>query len=156
AYLAYVFCAALIVVYAWDRFNTPASNRSSTRQMLYWQSCIGYILSALGLFGALSFLLEQQVWRDLLGLKDNQSLPAPLLATLAMTTLLPRVPMVNQLDRWLLDLFLDLGAIPAEVKRRAAALRPHDFTVTAADVKALADAGEDDSLPVFGEGFANH
>jgi hypothetical protein len=156
AYIAYVICAALIVVYAWDRFNTPPTNRSSTRQLLYWESCVGYVLSALGLFGALSLLLEQPVWRELLGLKDNQSMPAPLLATLALTTLLPRVPMLNRLDRWLLDLFLDLGAIPAEVKRRAAALRPHDFIVTAADVKALTEAGGDDGLGVSGDAFAHH
>jgi hypothetical protein len=150
--VAYVLCAALIVIYAWDRFNTPPSNRSSTRQLLYWQSCVGYILSALGLFAALSLLLEQEVWRQLFGLKDNQSLPAPLLATLAMTTLLPRVPLLSRLDRSLLDLFLDWGAIPAEVKRRAAALTPHSFTLTGADLDMLRESGDDD----YGESFAGH
>src|SRR5712691_4374421 len=148
-YLAYIVCAALIMVYAWDRFNTPPSNRSSTLQLLYWESCFGYILSALALFLALSVLLEQPAWRTLLQLKENQSLPAPLLATLAMTTLLPRVPLLNQLDRRLLDLFLDWGAIPAEAARRAAALTPHDFAVTGADVDALRK-GEDG----YGETFA--
>ena len=144
--VAYVICAALIVVYAWDRFNTPPSNRSSTRQLLYWQSCVGYILSAVGLFAALSLLLEQAVWRELFHLQDNESLPAPLLATLAMTTLLPRVPLLSRLDRGLLDLFLDWGAIPAEVKRRSAALTPHSFTVTSADVEALRDRTDDETL----------
>ena len=152
AYAAYVFCAALITIYAWDRFNTPPTNRSSTRQWLYWQSCVGYILSALGLFGALSLLLEQPVWRELLGLKENQSMPAPLLATLAMTTLLPRIPMLNRVDRWSLDLFLDWGAIPAEVKRRAAALTPHGFTVDCTDLQRLADRCDG----LFGGSFASH
>jgi hypothetical protein len=151
-YLAYILCAALIIIYAWDRFNTPPSNRSSTRQLLYWESCFGYILSALGLFLALSALLEQEGWRTLFQLKDNQSLPAPLLATLAMTTLLPRVPLLNQLDRWLLDRFLDWGAIPAEAKRRAAALTPHSFTVQSGDVEALRDGCDG----VYGASFASH
>jgi len=43
--LAYLACGALIVAYAWDRFNTPATNRSSTRQALYWWSATGYMLS---------------------------------------------------------------------------------------------------------------
>jgi hypothetical protein len=46
--LAYIACAILVATYAWDRFNTPTSNRSSTRQTLYWKSCIGYVASALG------------------------------------------------------------------------------------------------------------
>ncbi|MGE0259181.1 MAG: hypothetical protein AB7T18_10545 [Alphaproteobacteria bacterium] len=152
AYAAYAFCAAMIAIYAWERFNTPPTNRSSTRQLLYWQSCIGYILSALSLFAVLSLLLEQAVWRDLLRLKDNQSLPAPLLATLALTTLLPRVPILSRVDRWLLDLFLDWGAIPAEVKRRAAALTPHGFTVDGADLQRLAERCDG----LFGETFASH
>ena len=151
-YAAYTFCASMIAIYAWERFNTPSTNRSSTRQLLYWQSCVGYILSALSLFGVLSLLLEQAVWRDLLGLKDNQSLPAPLLATLAMTTLLPRVPLLSRVDRWLLDLFLDWAAIPAEVKRRAAALTPHGFTVDRADMQRLAERCDG----LFGEFFASH
>ena len=50
--LAYAACGGLIVVYALGRFNTPPSNRSSTRQALYWSSCLGYVLSALALFAA--------------------------------------------------------------------------------------------------------
>ena len=60
-HLAYLACGVLIIFYAWDRFSTPASNRSSTRQALYrgavrgislarWgylQSCRSYCKSAL-------------------------------------------------------------------------------------------------------------
>jgi hypothetical protein len=148
--LAYIACAILVSTYAWDRFNTPTSNRSSTRQTLYWKSCIGYVASALGLFAVLSVLLEQPFWREFLHLKDD--LPAPLLATLAMTTLLPLTPMLNRLDRGLLTFFLDLGAIPAEAKRRAASLTPHDFSVTTADVEALREAYDD----AYGETFGSH
>ena len=148
--LAYIACGILVSIYAWERFNTPPSNRASTRQSLYWKSCIGYVLSALFLFVGLSVLLEQPFWRNLLELK--QDLPAPLLATLAMTTLLPLSPMLNRLDRSLLAFFLDLAAIPAEAKRRAASLTPHDFTITSADVEALREVYDG----VYGDTFGTH
>jgi hypothetical protein len=88
--LAYAACGLMIIAYAWARFNTPPSNRSSTRQALYWSSGIRYVLSALVLFAALSILLNAGPWRKLLlGPADDPALPAPLIASLAMTTLLP-------------------------------------------------------------------
>ena len=57
-HLAYLACGVLIIFYAWDRFSTPASNRSSTRQTLYLWGCAGYIVSALGVFAVLSVLLQ--------------------------------------------------------------------------------------------------
>jgi hypothetical protein len=138
AVLTYAACGLLIVVYASGRFNTPPSNRSSTRQTLYWWSCAGYVLSALALFAALSILLQAAVWRTaLLGRSDEPSLPAPLIATLAMTTLLPSIPLLKRLDEWFLSTFLEWGEIPAEVKRRAAAMTPESFTVSREDVAAL-------------------
>lgn len=121
--LTYAACGLLILAYAWARFNTPPSNRSSTRQALYWSSGIGYVLSALALFVALSILLKAGPWRSLLlGAADQPSLPAPLIATLAMTTLLPAVPALRRLDEWFLSIFLDWAEIPGEARRRAAAM----------------------------------
>jgi hypothetical protein len=152
--LAYVACGVLIATYAWDRFNTPASNRSATRQALYWWSCVGYMLSALAVFAALSLLLRIGPWRTaLLGSADNPSLPAPLIATLAMTTLLSSVPPLKQLDAWILSAFLNWAAIPAEVKRRAAAMTPQSFHVTDDDVTALREIYGDGS---YGDTLAEH
>jgi hypothetical protein len=47
--LTYAVCAVFVAVFAWERFNTPPSNRSSTRRLLYWSSCAGYIITALAL-----------------------------------------------------------------------------------------------------------
>jgi hypothetical protein len=81
--LADAVCGSLILIYAWHRFNTPASNRSSTRQALYWWSCMGYMMSALTLFVILSILLRVGPWRTvLLGSTDDPTLPASLMATL--------------------------------------------------------------------------
>lgn len=144
--LSYAACGLLIVVYAWARFNTPPSNRSSTRQALYWWAGLGYVLSALVLFAALSLLLKAAIWRTvLLGAEDDPSLPAPLIATLAMTTLLPSVPLLKPLDAWFLSLFLGWAEIPAEAKRRAAAMTPHSFSVSELDVAGLRETFGDGS-----------
>ena len=150
----YAACGSLIVVYALGRFNTPPSNRSSTRQALYWSSCVGYVLSALTLFAALSVLLQAGPWRDaLLGAADHPSLPASLIATLALTTLLPSIPVLKRVDEWLLSVFLDWAEIPAGVKRRAAAMTPQSFTVTEEDVAELRETYGDDS---YGDTVARH
>jgi hypothetical protein len=151
---SYAACAVLVAVYAWNRFNTPPSNRSSTRRALYWSSCAGYILTALALYVALSVLLEIGPWRALLFAKeDDPTLSAPLIATIAMTTLMPSVPMLKELDGSILDVFLNWGAIPAELKRRAATMTTGRFVVTAEDVGKLKEAYGDGS---YGETLAGH
>jgi len=152
--LAYAACGGLIVVYALGRFNTPPSNRSSTRQALYWSSCLGYVLSALALFAALSILLQAGPWRSaLLGPADQPALPVPLITTLALTTLLPSIPVLKRVDEWLLSVFLDWAEIPAEVKRRAAAMTPRSFTVTEEDVAELRETYGDNG---YGDRLACH
>jgi hypothetical protein len=108
----------------------------------------------LALFLALSTLLEFAPWRKMLIADvDDSSLPAPLIATLAMTTLLSSCPALKSVDSWILKVFLEWGAIPAEVKRRAATMTPQSFSVTAEDVVALREAYGDDS---FGDTLAGH
>jgi hypothetical protein len=148
----YIVCAILIAIYAWDRFNTPSSNRSSTLRTLFWSSCFGYVLSALVLFSGLSFLLQAPAWQKLFNLSGQASLPAPLIATLAMTTLLPSVPILKKVDSWLLSIFLDWGAIPAEARRRAEAMTPSTFTVTSADVAWLGQSYDGG----YGDTFTEH
>lgn len=151
---SYFACAVLIVVYAWSRFNTPPSNRSSTRQTLYWSSCAGYLLSALALFVALVILLKAGPWRKfLLGPHDDATLPVPLAAALAMTTLLPSIPLLRRVDEWFLSIFLDWAEIPEEVKRRAAGMTPESYSVSREDVTLLRKAYGDGS---WGDTLASH
>jgi hypothetical protein len=151
---AYILSGLLITAYAGGRFNTPASNRSSTRQTLYRWGCGGYIVTALALFVCLSAVLQLGPWRDaLFGPADRSSYPAPLMATLAMTTLLPSMPILQRLDAWLLAFFHNWASIPSEVGRRAAAILPEDLTVTEADVAVLQERYGDDT---YGETMAQH
>jgi hypothetical protein len=89
----------------------------------------------------------------LLAGSDNASLPAPLIATLALTTLLPSIPILKQLDEWILGTFLDWGSIPAEVKRRAAAMMPESFSIAEADIAALRASYADGS---YGDTLSTH
>ena len=149
----YLLSLFLMVVYAWNRFNTPATARSSTRQTLYWASCSGYVACMLGLFVVLSFALELDAVRAALlgkgadGGKAAGNAPSALLAMLVLTAMLPSLPLVKQADAWLLDLFHELGSIPAEVSRRAAQLTPGAFRVSPQDVAALARFIEQSELP---------
>jgi hypothetical protein len=146
-------CAVFVAVFAWERFNTPPSNRSSTRRLLYWSSCAGYIFTALALYTVLSVLLQNAPWRMFLTGGTGGQLPAPLIATLAMTTLLSSVPVLKTLDRSILSFFLDWGAIPGELKRRAATMTTRIFSVTADDVAKLRKTYRDGA---HGENLAEH
>ena len=150
--IACIACSIVIAIYAWDRFNTPASNRSSTLRVLFWSSCLGYVLSALAVFAGLSFLLQAPGWQKLLNLSGQASLPAPLIATLAMTTLLPSIPILKRVDRWFLSIFLDWGAIPSEARRLAREMTPSSFAVTGAEVACLRKSDEGG----YGDTFAQH
>jgi hypothetical protein len=136
--LTYVACGALIAIYAYQRFNTPSSNRSSTQRSLFWVSCAGYVLTALILFIVLSMALSHGALRQMLfGGNDKSDLPAPLIATLGMTTMLPAIPLLKQVDAFILKWFLDWGNIPAEVRRQAAEMTPESFTVDEGDIGPL-------------------
>jgi hypothetical protein len=155
--LAYTVCAILITIYAWDRFNTPSSNRSSTLRALFWFNCLGYVTSALLLFVVLSVLFQEQPWLKLFGLSaKDMPLPAPLIATMAMTTMLPSLPMLKKVDSFLLNKFLSWGAIPAEAKRLAEeTMGPGCFVVTQTDTEALRRSYKQGDYD-YGDKFPEH
>jgi hypothetical protein len=70
-----------------------------------------------------------------------------------MTTLLSSVPVLKDVDRWILSTFLNWGAIPAEVKRRAATMIPRSFSLSDEEVAALRDSFGDGT---YGESIAHH
>jgi hypothetical protein len=155
--LAYVVCAILITIYAWDRFNTPSSNRSSTLRALFWLNCVGYVSSTLVLFVVLSVLFQEQPWLKLFGMSAKEMpLPAPLIATMAMTIMLPSVPMLKKVDSFFLNKFLSWGAIPAEARQLAEeTMGPANFVVTQNDVEALRKSYEKSDRD-YGDKFPDH
>jgi hypothetical protein len=152
--VTYGFFVCLVLLYAAGRFNTPATNRSSTVQSWYWQGLVAYLAASVMLFIVLSLILERPAVRDLLlhyggapdappgPSSDTESLlhvPAPVAATVIMTALLPSIPYLKRLDAALLGFFLRLSCIPAEVTRRAGILRMQGLCVTPADVTELTE-----------------
>lgn len=150
----YSFFVPLVMLYAAGRFNTPASNRSSTVQSWYWQGLVAYLTASVILFLVLSVIMEQPGVRDLLlhygAAPDTSpekhcdgdglmSVPAPVAATVVMTALLPSIPYLKRVDAALLSFFLRLSCIPAEVTRRARILQMQSLSAEPADIAKLAD-----------------
>lgn len=130
-FLVYVFCSILVCIDAARRYNTPRTNRSSTTRRSYLASGAGYVLCVLSLYLLLSRVLSlREVLNFIVGPEVTPSalsLPAPLLAALVMTTLLPNVPAVNQIDKQLVAFFHSIGGIPAQVRELQNQLRPERF-----------------------------
>jgi hypothetical protein len=153
AFAAYIVCIAGVGIYAQRRLATPRSNRSTTRAHLYRQAQIGYVTSIFFFFVVLSFALQYVPFEDLLrklGTPDIASLkdlPAPLIATVLLTILLPKVPLVRDVDGWLLDKFKIWANIPYELTSRALRLTPEIFRLTPEDVPVLQSLIVDEGLP---------
>jgi hypothetical protein len=144
----YLFAGLCIVVYAWSRFNTPATWRSTTTSWQYMLALAGYVLAALALWFVLARLVttnpqlvsllafgnpapaEPDLERSLARLSG---LSAPLLAALFLTTLLPRLPILVKIDIALQRAFRELGAIPHKARQLSNLLRRAPFAVPAED-----------------------
>ena len=144
----YLFGSLCIVVYAWGRFNTPATWRSTTTSWQYMLALAGYVVAALLLWFVLARLLNTNP--QLVGLLAAgtpaavdadvekaiarlSGLSAPLLAALFLTTLLPRLPILVKIDTALQRAFRELGAIPHKARQLSNLLRRAPFAVPTDD-----------------------
>ncbi len=145
---AYTFGGLCIVVYAWSRFNTPATWRSTTTSWQYMLALAGYVLAALVLWFILARLVNtnpqvlnlmafgsagppDDALKQAIG--QMSGLSAPLLAALFLTTLLPRLPVLAKLDDALQRAFREVGAIPRKARQLSMMLRHASFTIPLAD-----------------------
>jgi hypothetical protein len=120
--LAQVFAGIVVALYAWKRYGTPTSNRSSTTRVQFHSTCCAYVLCALTIYLALTTLLENpEAIRFLtFGIQlpeGTTNLSTPFVAALFLTTLLPSIPLLCGIDTALLKFFQRLGSIPIEVRR---------------------------------------
>ena len=131
-HLPQVFAGVLVALYAWKRYGTPSSNRSSTTRAQFYFTCCAYVLCALSLFLMLSSLLAQPEAKKFVTfgvtLPDEATkLSAPFLSALFLTTLLPSIPFVSEIDSALLKFFQHLGSIPIEVRRLRRDLKQMEY-----------------------------
>jgi hypothetical protein len=142
-----VIAASLVCLYAANRFNTPKTARSQTSQAQYFLSCIAYIASCLGAFMLLTrALAESPHTLDFLTygqksptLNDASGLNASLVAALVLTTLLPTVPALRELDAALLRFFHRLGSIPFNAARWAQRMKEAEMRISPEQLDEMSD-----------------
>jgi hypothetical protein len=144
-----VICAGVVAVHAWDRYNTPESNRVSTTRSAFLFTGAGYVGASLTLFLLLSQVVLQpglltpsaMAALELEGIQEilqNYCAPA-VLAAVILTVLLPHAPLFNSADDWLLKRFQAWGSIPQGVRDLAGKLEPKALQLGPADVVQLQD-----------------
>ena len=144
-----LICAAVVAVHAWDRYNTPESNRVSTTRSAFLFTGAGYVGASLTLFLLLSQVVLQPgvltpgvlAALELEGIQEIlQNYCAPsVLAAVILTVLLPHAPLLSSADDWLLKRFQAWGSIPQGVRDLAEKLGPKALQLGPADVVQLQD-----------------
>jgi hypothetical protein len=135
-------CALIVTLYAWKRYNTPASNRLSTTRSLFLFTGAGYVAASLSLFFLLCEIVLKPGVLSSLGLEDFQKVvkefsAPPVLAAVLLTTLLPNTPVINEADAWLLKRFQAWGRIPQGVRNLADKLAPNAQRLSESDIGEL-------------------
>jgi hypothetical protein len=140
--LVTLICAVVVAFHAWDRYNTPETNRISTTRSLFLFTGAGYVSASLTLYLLLSEVALKPDTGLFLGLEGPKKILAdysspPVLAALLLTVLLPNTPIVSTADRWLLDRFRLWGRIPHGVRNLAQELTPQALQLAPTDVAEL-------------------
>ena len=111
--------AIFVLFYAGTRFNTPATNRSSTTAGRYFVGLSLYCIAGLCLYitlVAFPNLLNFTMYGHQIGGDPAQGkISLPLFVALLLTVLLPKIPVLNSVDKWVCAQFQKLAAIPWEV-----------------------------------------
>ena len=138
------FGVLFVLVYAYDRFNTPSTNRSSTTWVRYRTSAFLYLASSLLLFLFLAKILEFSpksatsilpepvialLKEPLQSGLNGHGLSYYLLSALCLTILLTKTPGLKHVDDFIRTCFQRCGAIPYQVYRLSADLHDAEFTL---------------------------
>jgi hypothetical protein len=124
-----------VTFHAYDRFNMPPSNRSSTTAVRYHTAAIGYVAAMLLIYLALvrfpDELLKLFSAEDALKAMKDQiaNLSPPFLAALFLTVLLPKIPYLAAVDQWVKMKLQYMAAIPYEARRLSAELARSTFHI---------------------------
>lgn len=152
--------AVFVIIHAYDRFNTPCTNRASTTAARYHITAVIYFFIYLLIYyiltkyqyllDAISVSGEPDIISD--AKKTLQEQPR-LLAALLLTVLLPKIPMLSSIDNWLRGQLYEHAAIPHEARRLSRELHNTEFNVPQ-DVRnkiqgALVDDGFEPTDIVF-------
>lgn len=110
--------AIFTIVFAATRFNTPATNRSSTTAFRYYLGMLGYggailifYFSLIGSPGFVSYVLKGT------GMDLQVPKSSPLSVALLLSVLLPKVPLLSVADDKIRRVLQTIARIPFEVRR---------------------------------------
>jgi len=144
-----LFGASLIVIYAFERFNTPSQVRASTTAGRYYMAIFLYLLIYLVTFlvftyypGIASSLKKHLAANDisvdwvLTGFFDPQDSKIIFVA-LVLSLLVPKMPMISKVDKKLREFLHKLALIPYEAIRRSRDMQAMDFAIPEADREKL-------------------
>ena len=127
----------LVALYAWKRYGTPRSNQSSTTRAQFYSTGCAYVVCALAIYFVLNSVIGQPGAKEFITFgaqlpseasDEVSKLSAPFVSALFLTTLLPSIPFLSQIDSALLRFFQHLGSIPIEVRRLKRDLQQMDYT----------------------------
>jgi hypothetical protein len=139
-----VIAGILVTGFAWARFAAPGIAQVATTQMQFYWTRAAYVLAALACYAALAKAIAASAsFASLAG----GSAPAPYVAALLMTTLLPHFPGVATLDRAVLRLFHALGSMPVELARLAETLEHAPYVAPGRFQRAIVEYVHANALP---------
>lgn len=119
--------AVFVMFYAGTRFNTPATNRSSTTGGRYFVGLSLYCLVGIGIYltlVAFPNLLDFTLYGHQIGGDPGRSkISLPLFVALLLTVLLPKIPLLSSLDKWVCTQCQKMASIPLEVLYLSAELK---------------------------------
>jgi hypothetical protein len=143
----------LVMTTSWVRFATPKINQVSTTQAQFYWSRGAYVLAALAFYAALAkAIAASSALTSLLAggaalAPSVAAIPAPYVAALIMTTLLPHCPGVARIDEAMLRFFRALGSMPAEVGRLAELLERSPYVAPAPFQRSIVEYIRINALP---------
>ncbi len=129
-----LFGSLLIVIYATQRFNNPPAIRSSTTAGRYYASVTTYLLIYLATFYVctkypklLEFFAIDTTDLNAHGVSSNQS--NIILGALLLSLLVPRIPIISEVDKRLRRFLHRLAAIPYEAIRLSSEIQSSRYEV---------------------------
>lgn len=128
--------ALFVAINAYERFNTPPTNRSTTTPARYYSTALMYVSIACITFFVFS---KYPALLTLIGgsnvPESVTKLPAALVAALVLSVLLDKMPFFAPLDSWLRQKLQHIANIPYEARRLSRRLLRAPFTIET-DVRA--------------------
>jgi heme/copper-type cytochrome/quinol oxidase subunit 4 len=131
---------AVIIMYAFDRFNTPPSNRALTTAARYYISASVYILIYLISYSVLLYypnLLVLLIKIANLNITVPETLPTTIVGAILLAIIIPKIPGFAKLDTKLRKFLQTLAAIPYEAYNLSVEISKAKFSIPTGMIKRI-------------------